>query len=451
MAKQQFRFSSRRAAQSKATDGHEVAEPPSAEAFSAIGDDSAAENVLRMDRQHPPMHPRDELVFLLQVAAEIEHSLMVQYLFAAYSLPPTSPHSSWKDTLLGIAREEMGHLMAVQNILLALSGPLTLNRDDVPYNEFSPFEFKLEALTVRSLARYVLAEMPEEDEIPDSLQFDIDEVRADAGLSGPDDVVKRVGALFRLMVELADELGTDDIDPLSATYQADPEEWYASIYDLTLTNISTVADVVMLLDKIGVQGEGPNEPQSGNPSHFRRFFDLYRQAKEYTASHGAASLSNAVPDNPTIRNPESDSYLQHPDAFAWGDVFNHRFRWLFVSLAHHLRLSSTDTATRDLLRNWTFEEMYHLRNIAAVLQDVPQHEPLQIDSHGRPRLAAGPFELPYTLELPTIPSALWRYHNLLLDHGMTLLDRIPDSYPLRDDIRDVDVSRQSLIQQMLES
>ena len=38
-----------------------------------------------LEHQHP-LTPRDEAVFLLHVAAEIEHSLMVQYLYAWLSL-----------------------------------------------------------------------------------------------------------------------------------------------------------------------------------------------------------------------------------------------------------------------------------------------------------------------------------------------------------------------------
>lgn len=34
----------------------------------------------------PSLEPRDEAVFLLTAAAEIEHALMVQYLYAAYSV-----------------------------------------------------------------------------------------------------------------------------------------------------------------------------------------------------------------------------------------------------------------------------------------------------------------------------------------------------------------------------
>src|SRR5262245_3758362 len=71
----------------------------------------------------PPLAPRDEAVFLLHTGAEIEHALLVQYLYAAYSLkspqevpPEHAPKvQAWRKTLLGIAREEMGHLITVQN------------------------------------------------------------------------------------------------------------------------------------------------------------------------------------------------------------------------------------------------------------------------------------------------------------------------------------------------
>src|SRR5918998_4558616 len=82
--------------------------------------------------------PLDKAEILLESAAEIEHSLMVQYLYAAYSLKSadevtdpqqqaalddTSAHS-WPQVRLAIAREEMGHLLTVQNLLLLLGLPL---------------------------------------------------------------------------------------------------------------------------------------------------------------------------------------------------------------------------------------------------------------------------------------------------------------------------------------
>src|SRR3954468_21622152 len=79
---------------------------------------------------------RDYTIFLLTIAAQIEHSLMVQYLYAAYSLGGSqTPEdqrgrvAAWRQVILGIAKEEMGHLATVQNVLKFLDAPLALDRE----------------------------------------------------------------------------------------------------------------------------------------------------------------------------------------------------------------------------------------------------------------------------------------------------------------------------------
>jgi hypothetical protein len=64
---------------------------------------------------------------LPDVAAEIEHSLMVQYLFAASSLGGSQVPAqlrtevrAWQETILGVANEEMGHPVTVQNLHIAV-------------------------------------------------------------------------------------------------------------------------------------------------------------------------------------------------------------------------------------------------------------------------------------------------------------------------------------------
>lgn len=119
--------------------------------------------------------PLDKAKILLESAAEVEHALMVQYLYAAYSLKSseevTDPaqvavldetsSDSWPHVLLGIAREEMGHLMTVQNLLLLLGLPPNLEREDFPpRKDLYPFAVHLEPLSQRSLAKYVVAEAP---------------------------------------------------------------------------------------------------------------------------------------------------------------------------------------------------------------------------------------------------------------------------------------------------
>src|SRR5688572_25145168 len=61
---------------------------------------------------------RDYLIMLLHIAAEIEHGLMVEYLYAAYSLGgPQVPQEHramierWRNSILAVAKEEMGHLL----------------------------------------------------------------------------------------------------------------------------------------------------------------------------------------------------------------------------------------------------------------------------------------------------------------------------------------------------
>src|SRR6187402_221345 len=83
--------------------------------------------------------PKDKAEILLHSAAEIEHALLVQYLYAAYSLKgdaelsdpaQRSATSTWRRAILGIAKEEMGHLMSVQNLLLFTGLQLNFERED---------------------------------------------------------------------------------------------------------------------------------------------------------------------------------------------------------------------------------------------------------------------------------------------------------------------------------
>lgn len=113
----------------------------------------------------PPLEPRDEAVMLLNVAAEIEHALMVQYLFAGYSVKVAGESQAKlrkiQNLLFQVAREEMGHLATVQNLLHLIGGPLSFNREHSPFaSELYPFRFRLERLSGDSLAKYVMAESP---------------------------------------------------------------------------------------------------------------------------------------------------------------------------------------------------------------------------------------------------------------------------------------------------
>jgi hypothetical protein len=118
--------------------------------------------------KRPDMSERDHLVMMLTSGAEIEHALMVQYLFAAYSLNGDQDSEElramvegWRASILSVAREEMGHLLTVQNVLVLLGAPVNLGREMMPWDhQFYPFSFSLEPLSLETLRCFIYAEMP---------------------------------------------------------------------------------------------------------------------------------------------------------------------------------------------------------------------------------------------------------------------------------------------------
>ena len=75
---------------------------------------------------------REELIYALHEAAELEHGLMIQYLFAALTMKKRLDEGisglqqelvrKWEGQILAVAREEMAHLGTVCNLLSAIGG-----------------------------------------------------------------------------------------------------------------------------------------------------------------------------------------------------------------------------------------------------------------------------------------------------------------------------------------
>lgn len=124
---------------------------------------------LKADSESPQIardfsDPYMELIRLLRETAEIEHSLMIQYLYAASSVKPEFASIAGYDdpnanSLLGVAIEEMQHLGKVNKFLTALGAAPNLARQDLPYEpDIYPFELNLEPLSWISLAKYTYTE-----------------------------------------------------------------------------------------------------------------------------------------------------------------------------------------------------------------------------------------------------------------------------------------------------
>lgn len=393
----------------------------------------------------PEFNGRDYTVLLLRVAAEIEHSLMAQYLFAAYSLGgPGVPAErvvdvrAWQETLLGIAKEEMGHLVTIQNLLTALGAPLNFDRDDYPhFSPFYPFGFRLEPLSLDSLATYVCAESPAEWDDEEAREI---RSRAQASAGAP---VNRVGDLYERLLQLLEDPATlpdTAFDPATVAFQATWDEWgrgyregqrgleaMAALPDLpapelVIVAVESRAAAAAALRQVSEQGEGFDIPENENSSHFRRFLAIYRMLTELGA--GAGDVVRPLAANPTTgpaeesgdpADPATTTAITHPEAELWAHLFNVRYRKLLVNLSHAFQLADdpTDRTTltpRGALIHRTFGEMYNLRAIAGLLVRLP----VSADQPDGAR-AGPPFQMPYTLVLPRSERDRWRLHRDLLE------------------------------------
>jgi hypothetical protein len=436
----------------------------------------------------PPFSPRDEVIFLLHVAAEVEHALLVQYLYAAFSLRlqgdfgPQAPANaaqltkSWFRDILQTAQEEMGHLLTVQNILAFLGGPVTLEREDFPFRaDVYPFHFRLQPLQRRSLAKYVAAERP--DPVPgltpdekkdlDDLLDSLDHTEA----------INRVGRVYQRLTQTAGKLTPDDVRPdksgLQETWQnrhwrtADPASFIQrGRPDNTITDvgkgvlvypINNSKDMIDALTAIGLQGEGgPTSASPNRDSHFWRFFKIYRAfpdaatgqlpwqpvlpvAVNPNTTDAPADPSLLYPEEKEVENELAKGRITNPQTRLWAQLFNNRYRILLSCLIHALSIdvSSKPAAAyqHDTLIDWAFEEMFNIHDLSDVLNGLTRTD------NAADGNAGATFELPFTLSLSIDDQDPWRTQRDILLAASFLYDKIAptaEQAPILQGLRDTD-------------
>ncbi|MEO8897318.1 MAG: ferritin-like domain-containing protein [Candidatus Dormibacter sp.] len=85
---------------------------------------------------------REPLIYMLCAAAELEHALMCEYLFAAFSLKRSVDEGltgdqliavdRWRATILQVAKQEMMHLAINCNLVTSLGASPHLSRANLP-------------------------------------------------------------------------------------------------------------------------------------------------------------------------------------------------------------------------------------------------------------------------------------------------------------------------------
>jgi hypothetical protein len=392
--------------------------------------------------------PRDRAIYLLHIGAEVEHALMVEYLYAAYSLG--GPHlidpahqqlaQQWQATILQIAREEMAHLVTVENMLTLIGGPLCFDREDYPIpQDLYPFPFELEPLTKKSLGKYVLAECPDDETLARlGLTEEIAAIKEYVGIDGT--VVNRVGVIYAAILALfqpispeqypspvpPDYIASDDIQASSLRFQVNTAEWGLGYQDLLIKTATDRPSAISALEAVAVQGEGSTITNLED-SHFGKFLTIYRQFPD--ENQGWQPAKNVATNPTTDQNAPDNQRISNEVARLWAGLSNLRYRMLLMYLCHSFRIEApvqpSGRTPRGLLVSWAFGEMYNLRSITNILMQLPLNDTSAL-------LAGPPFEMPYSLELAARGPNRWRLHRDLFlasqRYVKALLEIAPGQY-----------------------
>lgn len=349
---------------------------------------------------------RKELTYLLSQGAELEHALMCQYLYAAFSLKTAADGlddaeveqvERWRTAILRIAGEEMLHWAVVQNLLAAVGSAPFVSRPHLPHQaQGYPPGVRLALLPFgeRSLQHFIYLERPQDDESSDGEGFEpvgeaLEPMRADEIVPRGQDFAT-VGHLYRScargFARLADKLGEDRLFIGPAFHQAEESAFGWP----TLGAITNLEQAEAAIARIVEQGEGATGDWAD--AHFGRFL---RVRDEYLAACGADPAFDPV--HPVVaagmravEGIEPDVYITDPATGACSDLFNAVYELLLQMIARYFAFGHETAEERATLANAAVDLMFQgikpLGLLLARLPVGPEH----------PGATAGAnFQLPY--------------------------------------------------------
>lgn len=365
----------------------------------------------------PVIDTREELIIALAEASELEHGLLVQYLFAAYSMKKRASEGlsdaqvekvrSWERAILEVAREEMAHLGTVCNMLTAVGGSPRLGRPNFPQGKEGsfhrltesryPFDFQLERFGESSLERFIAFEKPADVKAaeakalvaPDPLEFD------------------RLGELYRQIADAFRRLETAYRDRGERLFIGPPEaqdrtDWSAG---LRLIPVTDAASAVRAVQSIIIEGEGAPAEREG--SHYQTFLEV---REEYGDELRASP--DFEPARPVVTTPLTRRHRDGGDgpftllaegspAWETSELFSSVYATVLLMLTQFYDYGGETPAQRAGLQASIRQSMSGvIRPLAEVLTELPVTE--GIDER------AGPgFEIYSELQVPSQLSSRW--------------------------------------------
>jgi hypothetical protein len=241
---------------------------------------------------------REALIYMLYEAAELEHGIMCQYLFAAFSLKQREDEGltanvleavrRWRQAIAHVATEEMLHLAFVQNLLSAIGAAPHLARPNLPAparHYPAGVNLTLVPFGEPALRHFMFLERPEGMELEGARGIDAP-VHEAVPLMAEQDIVPRpqdfatVGHLYRSIEHgidhLAEKFGERNLFVGPPRAQATSEYFHWP----ELVPVTDLASAHRAIDTILEQGEGARGHwQNAHFGQFVQILDEYRQLK----------------------------------------------------------------------------------------------------------------------------------------------------------------------------
>lgn len=353
---------------------------------------------------------REELIEVLHEAAEIEHGLLVQYLFAALSLKQSPEEGltaeqfsrlrTWKGVILGVAVDEMGHLGTVCNLLAAIGAPPHFGRPAFPQTTgYYPFPLELIPFGELALERFVRAELPRQGSLLDCLGTERLERDVTAGEDSALEVppYEYVGELYCHISKALLAIPEQQLFIGSPTRQVD-NNWSVNV-DMRV--ISDRTSALLAIEDLVRDGEGT--PTTRADSHYGRFCAMLRDFRRdpFLATRPISRNPRTRPHRSRPGAEEDPSLITEPVALAVAKVFNGVYSLMLRLLAQFFSNSGESSVQREALRGAAARLMsIGLRPLAEVLTALPA-KPGGTDNAGPP------FELYLPVIVPPETKTRW--------------------------------------------
>jgi CDGSH-type Zn-finger protein/truncated hemoglobin YjbI len=331
---------------------------------------------------------REALIYMLCEAAELEHGIMCQYLFAAFSLKQSVDEglteaelevvTRWRKQISHVATQEMLHLALVHNLMTAIGGAPHLARMNLPApaNHY-PAGVQLELLPFgeQALRHFMFLERPEGMDLQDA--DGIEAIGRAEPIMREGDIVPRlqdfatVGHLYRSieagLARLAEKLGEQWLFVGPPRAQATS----ANFHWPELIPVTDLASACRAVGEILEQGEGPRGDWQN--AHFGQFVSILDEYQRMCAANPGFDPVRPViavnvrpiehADVPLVTDPLTGECM---------DLFNVAYEILLLALERYFAHTEETDEQLETLAEVTLGLMFNaLRPLGDLVTTLP--------------------------------------------------------------------------------